>query len=301
MKAGAKERRGGFTLIELLLVISIILLLITILAVAVHPNTGPAAALQRMNSLSAALEAWRNVYGYYPPSNNLSGFAKDSAPPYGAQCLYYYLMGPVVNGVPQGWSPNTTPAVSAEFTWQGAMNVSADWVTTPPANLGLGNASYFNDGIQGGDRAILYYRAAWQVGQSANGTPTPLPAQTLATTTNSIGLYNYYRYNDNCDHNSDYKGDSPLWPGAGPNSPGTTKNPQGFTKQQQWENEVTDWFKTQNSYTDPNLDDRTSIPTNQRYPQRPMTYLLISAGTDREFGLPSDISRGWDTDDIQNY
>lgn len=290
MKAGAKERRSGFTLIELLLVISIILLLITILAVAVNPKSGPAAAIQRMNSLSAALEAWRNVYGVYPPS---SSQGHGGAPQYGAQCLYYYLKGP--KGL--GWAvgdnmPGVIGTVSAEYTWQGAMNVGVDWVTTPQGQYN--GQPYFNDGIQGGDRAILYYRAAWLVNQAQSGASGGQP---LVSTTNSIGLYNYYNFNDNCDSGATYQSDSPFWPGSGPNSPGTTPNPSGYSKQQQWENEITDVYKTEASagqvaYT---------TPAAQRFPQRPMTYILISAGTDREFGMPSDPSRGWASDDITNY
>ena len=276
MKAERKDRRGGFTLIELLLVISIILLLVSILAVAVTPPQGAVVAQKRMDSLDAALSAYRSVYGYYPPSSYSNGM-------FGAQKLYYYLKGPTGTG----WSP---PTVMAEYTWEGAMNVSGDWVTTPTNYSGK---AYFNDGIQGGDRAILYYRAAWRVGDVPTG-------QLLASTTNSVGLDNYFNYNDNCEQGALYTSDSPFWPGTG-NSPSTTAIPAGVSKKQQWYNEITDWSKTRASVANnPDLANATSNAAT-RYPQRPMSYIMISAGKDREFGLPSDPSRGWASDDITNF
>ncbi len=310
MRAGAKGSRGGFTLIELLLVISIILLLLTILVVAVHNNsTGVVVAMQRMNTLSAALDAYKNVFGVYPPSNQKWDH---NAPQYGAQCLYYYLKGkPDSNGVSHGWS-NALHNIPVEFNWEGAMNVGADWTSTPN-NPNLGTAQYFNDGIPGGDRAMLYYRASWMVGQAqnTNGAPTP-PPTLLATSTlsigGSLGLYSYYRYEDNCDAGSSYTSDSPFWPGQGnapPKLDPTTGSSVTFTKQQQWENEITDIDKTRNSSTNANDlgagDITMTTPAAQRYPQRAMTYILISAGVDREFGLPSDPSKGWASDDIMNF
>jgi prepilin-type N-terminal cleavage/methylation domain-containing protein len=281
MRAGAKDSRGGFTLIELLLVISIILLLVSILVVAVSPkSTQNVIAVKRMDSLAAAADAFRNVFGVYPPSNSKAGFGATGAPSYGAQCLYYYLKGPAdANGVCHGWSPSSNPPVAAEYSWEGAMNVNNDWVTTP---TGYNGRPYFNDGIQGGDRAILYYRAASKVGQAQSGS---VDGQLLASTTSSIGLYNYYNYNDNCDTSANPGSDSPFWPN---NNLSTV--PSGWqSKQAQWENEATDW------------NNSTATAAAQRYPQRPMSYIMISAGLDREFGLPSDPSRGWASDDITNY
>lgn len=297
MKTGARNRRGGFTLIELMLVISIILLLVMIMAVAVRPNPSAAAAVQRMNTLSAALDAWHNVFGVYPPS-----YHSGPADRFGAQKLYYYLKGPNETGWKSGDNMvGVIGVLSAEYTWEGAMNVSPDWVTTP---TGYGGYKYFNDGIQGGDRAILYYRAAWLVGQAtnANGAATQPPTP-LVSTTSSIGLPNYYNYHDNLDPNASYNlpgtnTDSPFWPEQG-------TNPDGITKQQQWSNEVVDWTKTNLSSGGGTVSTATAAtynpPYGNVYPQRQSTYTLISAGLDREFGLPTDQRHGWASDDITNF
>jgi type II secretory pathway pseudopilin PulG len=238
-----------------------------------------AEAIQRMNSLAAALDAYREVFGAYPPSNNKSDH---NAPQYGAQCLFYYLMGP--SG--KGWSPSTIPAVEAKYNWPGVKNVNSDWVTTPK---GYGGRPYFIDGISGGDRAILYYRAA---SEDSNGRP-------LVSSTQSVGLYNYYDFNDNCDATATAKSNSPFWPGRGL-SPVSQWSTVAFTKQQQWENEITDFTRTGAALSN-SEENITAIPAARRFPKNCNTYILISAGMDREFGLPSDPSRGWASDDITNY
>lgn len=238
-----------------------------------------AEAIQRMNSLAAALDDYREVFGAYPPSNNKSD---PQAPQYGAQCLFYYLMGP--SG--KGWSPSTTPAVEAKFTWPGVKNVKSDWVTTPKD---YGGRPYFNDGFTRGDRAILYYRAA---SEDSSGTP-------LASSTQSVGLYNYYEFIDNCDANASAERNSPFWPGRGL-SPVAQWSPVAFTKQQQWENEITDFTRTRAALSN-SEENNSAIPAARRIPQRCNSYILISAGVDREFGLPSDPSRGWASDDFTNY
>lgn len=225
-------------------------------------------AQKRLDSLAAATDACRSVFGVYPPSNNLHD---SKAPQYGAQCLYYYLKGPAG----KGWAPSTSPAVSPEYSWPGAMNVSSDWVTTP---VSYGGKAYFNDGLPGTDRAILYYRANWKAN---NNTGAP-----LASTTSALGLTNYYTYTDNADKTS-ANTDSPFWSDR---STGLTS-----TKQQQWQNEITDWVKT----SDGGISTATAV--SLRYPANCNSYLLISAGMDREFGLPSEPSRGWASDDVMNF
>ena len=77
------SRRAGFTLTELLVVIAIIGLLVGMLAVALGPaiwRTDEAVITQEVVQLDAAIEKFKEKYGFYPPDFSDINSAGDMAP-----------------------------------------------------------------------------------------------------------------------------------------------------------------------------------------------------------------------------
>jgi prepilin-type N-terminal cleavage/methylation domain-containing protein len=150
MSAWATDRRArGFTLIELMIVISIIAILIIILIPGLQiTSKEELRTKQIMNALRNALEAYEKVYGMYPPSDNGSVGT-------GAQCLYYYLMGPRE----EGWGINSADGgVPAKYLWAPPKDLQNDWMVGGGPGTDI-KRKFFCDGDVNKDRAILYYRA----------------------------------------------------------------------------------------------------------------------------------------------
>ena len=152
-RAGAGRRQatarlpcqGGFTLVELLVVMGIIAILVSLLFPAI---TGAivavrkAATLNVINTLGVALDAFRNDWGVYPPSDNDSQHdtptndARETTEgKYGYYNLCYFLAGPeqkgwganyLVSGTPTGpfggsatkaYPPYYLPDKAADMQW----------------------------------------------------------------------------------------------------------------------------------------------------------------------------------------
>ncbi len=92
----ARRETRGFTLVELMIVIAIIGLLITLLVPAVTKATAIIIRVQTeriLKDIALGLEAFRNDFQCYPPSQPVAGERPD-----GASNLVYYLRGPAARG-----------------------------------------------------------------------------------------------------------------------------------------------------------------------------------------------------------
>jgi len=140
-------RRAAFTLIELLMVIAIISFLMIILIVVIRQpaDVRPRAIIKE---LASELAAYYAVYGAYPPSKMPSGYPGAAGVGSGAQCLYYFLMGPSE----KGWGPAPSDGGVAPVFSRPAAAIRIAWIG------GDKGRRYFTDDLSG-DLPILYYRA----------------------------------------------------------------------------------------------------------------------------------------------
>lgn len=140
------RRPRGFTLIELLIVITIISILIVILVAVARVPKDKVVWEKIRESLDQALRSYEQTFdGMYPPSNNV-------AIGNGAECLYYYLMGPNE----KGWSPAASGGgVPANYTWGPAKELAEAWMVSGTS----GGRKYFTDGNTSLPKPVLYYRA----------------------------------------------------------------------------------------------------------------------------------------------
>lgn len=175
------RRPRGFTLIELLIVITIISILIVILVVVARPPTDKVKWDKVRESLDQALRSYEQTFdGMFPPSNNSSVGS-------GAECLYYYLMGP--GG--KGWSPSNGN-VAANYTWGPAKELAQDWMIGQS-----GSRKYFIDGNAADPMPVLYYRA--------NRVPN------ATTLIEPIAFDEVYRVADNAAYFSPTTGSNGEW------------------------------------------------------------------------------------------
>lgn len=98
-------------------------------------------------NIDQALRSYEQTFdGMYPPSD-------DAAVGSGAECLYYYLMGP--RG--QGWGPNPADGgVPANYALGPARELSESWLVGGGRD---GVRKYFVDDDPDNPQPILYYRA----------------------------------------------------------------------------------------------------------------------------------------------
>jgi len=92
----ARRETRGFTLVELMIVVAIIGLLITLLVPVVTKATAILLRVQTervLKDIALGLEAFRNDFQCYPPSQPVAGERPD-----GASNLAYYLRGPAARG-----------------------------------------------------------------------------------------------------------------------------------------------------------------------------------------------------------
>jgi len=156
-----RRRKTGFTLIELLIVMMIIGILIIILVPGLFIRSKTLVRTKKiMGALDAALQAYSQKFRAFPPSKMPSGYPNASGISTGAQCLYYFLLGP--NG--EGWDTTTQEGeVPAAYLWAPAADLDRSWMVSDMKETGNGGratcAKYFCDGGPEKVRAILYYRA----------------------------------------------------------------------------------------------------------------------------------------------
>jgi len=139
----------GFTLIELLLVMAIVAVLMIVLVVGLSSVwAGQIRTTEIIESLDSVLRSYATVFdGAYPPSD-------DKQIGTGAQCLYYYLMGPRE----RGWGPEAADGgVLPPYVWAPPNDLPKNWIGGGPGTPVA--RKFFCDGYPDKGRAILYYRA----------------------------------------------------------------------------------------------------------------------------------------------
>jgi len=202
-RAGAGRRsaargpgRGGFTLVELLVVMGIIALLVSLLFPAV---TGVMVAVRRaatanvINTLGVALDAFRNDWGVYPPSDNthadkLTGAGSDAA--YGYYNLFLALTGPDQKGwgaSAQGSNKNKGPfggSATKAYPPYFLPDKAADmkWLDRDGQKLHWGYVDAFRPG-----RPIYYYRFE----PTDTADPPQYDVNDNGTTDSSSSLWNF--------------------------------------------------------------------------------------------------------------
>lgn len=149
MKASRVPRHRGFTLVELLIVMTIIAILIAILVAVARPPRDEVQWWKAVQTLDQALQAYRNVYGgEYPPSNNPAlGSGR------GAECLYYYLMGPSGNGWDVGASDG---GVKPIYRFAPPKDLITEAMVGSDTS---GGPKYFTDNNRSDPMPVLYYCA----------------------------------------------------------------------------------------------------------------------------------------------
>lgn len=165
--------RSGFTLVEMLTVIAIIGILVSLMAgavVVVRARVQKAAISAELKQLEMALEAYKTMYGEYPPDGtdttavkrhlakaypratnlNVTGVKPENA-------LVFWLGGPIKDGHPIGFSKNPT---NPDFT--------ATNTTTPrnaplydfnPAQFGTISGNFATYTSKTGGSPYVYFRA----------------------------------------------------------------------------------------------------------------------------------------------
>jgi prepilin-type N-terminal cleavage/methylation domain-containing protein len=259
---------GGFTMIELLVVISIILVLLLILVVGINDlSTKVTATSAMIETMTSILTSYRDLYDEYPPSAIPASYPNAASVKTGAQCLYYFLMGP--NG--QGWGPESVNgSVPNRFRWR-PPQIPLEWVSRQDG-AGGAIAPFFNDGIPNETRAMLYYRASvlrTVVGQTKG---------------DEEGASSIYRFNDNADSSPSAAG-GPFWPKTADNMWWTTFGSSGDAA---WEALIIDTRRAMNTQGTASVSPQ---PFNTN------TFMLIGAGNDRVFGKAADGT----LDDITNF
>lgn len=158
MRVGTRDSGKAFTLIELLIVMVIISVLIAILVPAVMVPKGLVRTMQIMKALESALASYEATFGMFPPSQMPTGYSGTSGVGTGAQCLYYFLMGPNETG----WgTASADGGLSSRYIWGPAKDLDQTWMVAG----GEGSvAEYFSDGDPSKDKALLYYRADITIG-----------------------------------------------------------------------------------------------------------------------------------------
>jgi len=142
--------RRGFTLIELMMVISIILLLMALMTPAITEALNMVNVVRTKNTIAligTGLEAFKQDFGYYPPSSGG-----------GADALYDAVMGPSGDGWPSGglWPDGSSAGAEAQKR--------GPYVKTDPD---MERGGRFQDGFRP-SLDILYWRADISGTQASN-------------------------------------------------------------------------------------------------------------------------------------
>ena len=179
--------RFGFTLVEMLTVIAIIGILAALMSgamVAVRARVQKAAISAELKQLEMALEAYKTIYGEYPPDGTDSNAVKNHlvrAYPHATglnvtgikpeNALVFWLGGPIVSGRPVGFSKNPkNPDLTGSDTTTPRTTPLYDF---NPAQFGTTSGTLATYTAKTGGAPYVYFRAKVTNGTTSyNGSYT---------------------------------------------------------------------------------------------------------------------------------
>ncbi|MFH1372164.1 MAG: type II secretion system protein [Planctomycetota bacterium] len=323
------NKRKAFTLIELLIVLAIITLLLGILLPSismVRRQAKETAQKAQFAAIDMALDAFKQDYGDYPPSNSADGFIPSPAVYCGAQKLTEALLGWDLQGFhPQtAWRRDGFDATGGNMTYDplrtritvpakgpdtlferrgpylevAKTNVFRLNISNAGANDGLyipSNIPFFTNFF---DKGRPNFVICDVFGVKKISIITTLPTGGTVTTTKMAGSpILYYKANTA----------SKIFSGSNPSNSIYNyddnlallllgKLPDGYNGSPERIHTLVSvppmppgiyFYDPAYKIVDQNIYSATTPP--QLWPNRPDTYILISAGADHEFGTQDDI------------